>query len=84
MQYRREYWQYGTVYFEKRNGLAGSQLEVHQLGSGRMFWGSVNGQKADVDGLWVRICYSNFGAVLKEAVLAEVVAGGDGGGGWWW
>ena len=38
---------------EKRNGLSGSQLEVQQLGSGRMFWGSVNGQKADVDGLWM-------------------------------
>jgi hypothetical protein len=23
-----------------------------------------------VDGLWMRICYSNFGAALKEAVLA--------------
>jgi hypothetical protein len=66
--------------FEKRNGLAGSQLEVQQLGSGRMFWGSVNGQKADVDALWVRICSSNFGGALKEAVLAAVVAGGR----WWW
>jgi hypothetical protein len=41
-----------------------------------MFWGSVTGQKADVDApvdaLWMRICYSNFGAALKEAVLAAV------------
>jgi hypothetical protein len=69
MQYKREY----EVLVWKRNGLSGSQLEVQQLGSGRMVWGSVNGQKADVAALWMRICYSNFGAALKEAVLAAAV-----------
>jgi hypothetical protein len=71
IRYRREY----CSMEEKRAlwfaaGGSAARIRPNVLGLGEWAEGRCG---CPVDALWMRICYSNFGAALKEAVLAAAV-----------